>query len=63
MTDDKQEQVFRDVSEKYKSLAPNVHTADLQEAMDICYKEGMTAEELTKKTYSFLYPVREPLLY
>lgn len=56
-------EIFDKVKESYKKLLPDVNPDDLAEALDACYCYGMTADQLKKDTYAYLYPVKEASLY
>ncbi len=55
--------IIKSCKASYAELLPDVNQKDLDEAIAVTYLSGMTKEELTKATYAYLYPVREPLLY
>ena len=55
--------VINEVKKTYEELLPHVDAKDLDEAIAVCYQKGITIAELSKATYEYLYPVREPFLY
>lgn len=63
MMSDKKQSLFDECRAGYKRLLPDVKSEDLEEALEECYEEGMSGSELTKLTYSFLHPVKEPSLW
>lgn len=49
--------------ESFHKLLPNVSVKNASEALDACWYDGITLEQLTKASYQYLYPPREPSLW
>ncbi len=62
MTEPTKEQIIIRTKTTYEQL-PSINKDDLENAINACYEEGITSPELTKKTYRYLYPVKEPRLW
>ncbi len=57
------ENIIWQVKNSYTKLLPDVKEADADRAIAACYHDGITADELCKSSYAYLYPIREPSLY
>jgi hypothetical protein len=57
------EQLFDEVRGAFKKLLPDVDQSKVELALEACYEDGICKLELTKITYAYLYPPREPTLW
>lgn len=56
-------ELFIKAKETYYKLLPNLAVDKVQTALEATWYEGITLEQLTKASYQYLYPPREPSLW
>lgn len=57
------DEIFADVKSTYTKLLPDISESRINEALENCYEDGMTAYELKKATYAYLYPLNNQTLW
>lgn len=57
------DKIIWQVKNSYRKLLPDVLPENVDEAINACYEDGITADELCKSSYAYLHPTKEPSLY